>query len=118
MSPILPVMVQPWSSPWSPSMEGAICMGPWGVNQSPVGSCHLPESTAYSPIPNHTAMWARSSIYSLMQHTSIEFRCQAGSVIGTGNNLGNKACFLFSVYSVTGRGMDSKQANKASGIDK
>ena len=31
------LMIQSWSGPRSPSMEGVMCVGPWGVNQSPGG---------------------------------------------------------------------------------
>lgn len=100
-------------------MEGVTCVGPEASTRAPWASRHLSRPATCSPVPDHTALWAHSSVYSLTQHTSVVFGGQAGSVIGTGNNIGNRQVFYsHGIYLGMGRGMDSEQANEASGVDK
>lgn len=74
---------------------GVVCVGLWGV-RAWVATHSIPGSVACSPIPNHIAMGAHSSLYPLSPQHLLRIRCQAGSVIGTGNSMVSKAGFLFS----------------------
>ena len=74
-------------------MEGVTCVGPGASTRAQGASRHLSRPATCSPVPDHTALWAHSSVYSLTQHTSVVFGGQAGSVIGTGNNIGNRQVF-------------------------